>query len=203
MTDTLLSLAPTYGPWLLVVSVFLSCLALPVPSSILLMTAGGFAATGDLVLWQVIAGAFTGFIAGDQAAYAMARRGSSRIDRLRTHRRIGPLIARASDLLTRRGTLAVFLSRTVFSPLGPYVSYSSGAVGLNWRLFSFAAVIGAACWAAFYALIGYSFAGQIAQIASLIGNATGIIMAAAVALGSAWWMWRSYRRHQQATADIC
>ncbi|NBT33764.1 MAG: DedA family protein, partial [Rhodobacteraceae bacterium] len=57
MTDTLLALVPTYGVWLIFGSVLLSCFALPIPSSILVMTAGGFAASGDLVLWQVVTAA--------------------------------------------------------------------------------------------------------------------------------------------------
>ncbi len=48
MTDTLLALVPTYGVWLILLALPLSCLALPVPSSILVMTAGGFAVKAEL-----------------------------------------------------------------------------------------------------------------------------------------------------------
>ena len=46
MTDWLLALVPQYGLWLLAATTFCSCLALPFPASILMMTAGGFVAAG-------------------------------------------------------------------------------------------------------------------------------------------------------------
>ena len=62
MTDWLLALVPQYGLLLLAATTFLSCLALPLPASILMLTAGGFAAAGDLVLWQAFAAATAAFI---------------------------------------------------------------------------------------------------------------------------------------------
>ena len=53
MIETILALVPTYGLLLVALGTFLSCLALPVPSSLIMLSAGGFAAAGDLVLWQV------------------------------------------------------------------------------------------------------------------------------------------------------
>ena len=41
MTDWLLALVPTYGLWLLAAATFLSCLAIPIPVSILMLAAGG------------------------------------------------------------------------------------------------------------------------------------------------------------------
>ena len=67
MTDWLLAAVPGYGPWLVAAVTFLSCLALPVPASLLMLAAGGFAAAGDLALWQVAGGALAGAVAGDQA----------------------------------------------------------------------------------------------------------------------------------------
>ena len=70
MTEWLLELVPHYGTWLVAVVTFLSCLALPVPSSILMLAAGGFAASGDLMLWQVTGAALAGAILGDQIGRA-------------------------------------------------------------------------------------------------------------------------------------
>ena len=66
MTDWLLALVPQYGLWLLAVTTLLSCLALPLPASILMLSAGGFAASDDLILWEVVGAALAGAIAGDQ-----------------------------------------------------------------------------------------------------------------------------------------
>jgi len=89
--------------------------------------------------------------------------------------------------------LAVFLSRTAFSPLGPYVGYLSGALRFHWAAFSLAAVLGAGCWSLAYSYLGYAFATQIGQLARLIGNTVGIMLAGAVALGIGWYLIRSFR----------
>ena len=90
MTDWLLALVPQYGVWLLAVCTFLSCLALPVPASILMLAAGGFVAAGDLSLTGSVAAALAGAVAGDQAGYFGGRwGGSGLLDRMGS--RVAPL----------------------------------------------------------------------------------------------------------------
>lgn len=194
MTDALLALVPTYGIWLVFFSLTLSCLALPLPSSILVMAAGAFAAAGDMVLWQVQAAALAGFVIGDQIAYGVAATGGARlIARLRSHRKFDALFIRAETMLARFGTLAVFLSRTIFSPVGPYLGYLSGLVRLRWLGFTLASVAGAICWCAAYSLLGYFFASRIAQIAGAIGNALGLLLAIAAIGALGWYLWTRWR----------
>jgi membrane-associated protein len=200
MTETLLALVPTYGVWLILVALPLSCLALPVPSSILVMTAGGFAAAGDMTLWQVQAAAFAGFIAGDQVTYGIARAGGTPlVARMKSRPKLGALFARAETMLQRKGAVAVFLSRTIFSPLGPYMGYLSGALKLPWVTFSGAAILGAACWSLGYSYLGYVFATQITQVASMIGNAIGFILAGAAAIGLIWYLARAWNLERSKT----
>ena len=195
MTDLLLGLIPTYGVWLILVSVTLSCLALPVPSSIMVMVAGGFAAAGDFALWQLVLFAYAGFILGDQIAFWLARRaGESLMARLKSRPKTAAVLGRAEALVARHGLLAVFLSRTIFSPLGPYVGYVSGAFGMGWAPFTMTAIVGALCWCLCYAWLGYTFADQITQIAALISASVGIVIAGAVALGGLALLVRNYRR---------
>lgn len=203
MTEAVLALVPTYGLWIIAGCLLLSCLALPLPSSILVMTAGGFASTGDLVLWQVQAMAFLGFVLGDQLAYAIARSGARPvIQRLRRHPRFAGVFDRASGLLDRHGLLAIILSRTIISPLGPYIGYLSGLTGVRWLSFSFAAVIGAACWCAGYSLLGYLFATQVAVIASTIGNAVGLMLVLGAAVALVVYLWRVWKAERARSADV-
>lgn len=197
MTETLLALVPSYGVWLVAGSVLLSCLALPIPSSMLVMAAGGFAASGDLTLWQVIAAAFVGFALGDQISYGAARHlVTGRITKLRATGKLSSSFDKAEALLTSKGWLAVLLSRTVLSPFGPYIGYLCGALKFSWMTYSAAAVIGAALWAGAYAGIGYVFADQISQIASLISDALGGVAAICIAVGIVWYIRQSWRKHQ-------
>lgn len=200
MIDTLLALVPVYGVWLIMISVALSCLALPIPSSMLVMAAGGFAAAGDFSYWQLVFFALVGFIMGDQVAFWAARKGGNHvISKIQKSPKAGKVLNTAENLISRYGGLAIFISRTVFSPVGPYVAYTSGALHFDWPKFTFAAVIGAAVWCSAYSWLGYAFANNISQIADMIANSIGIVFAAVVAAGLFWWLLHSYRN--QAALD--
>ncbi|WP_425101173.1 DedA family protein [Tropicibacter sp. S64] len=147
MTDTLLALVPVYGGWILMAVTFLSCLAIPVPSSLLMLAGGAFAASDDLALLTVLASALGGALAGDQTGYLLGRKGGTPlIARLETHERSAGLIARARRMITERGVVSVFLTRWLFSPLGPYVNFIGGAMGLDWRRFTAGSVSGESVW---------------------------------------------------------
>ena len=73
MSDLALALIADYGVPILFCVTFLSCLALPVPSSLLMLASGGFAQTGDLSLMAVMIAAFSGAVLGDNSGYWLAR----------------------------------------------------------------------------------------------------------------------------------
>ena len=197
MTETLLALVPTYGIWLVMAAVALSCLALPVPASILVMAGGGFAAAGDLVYWQLVLAAWAGFVVGDQVVYGLARRGGpALVARLERRPHAASALRSAGALLERFGAAAVFLSRTVLSPVGPYVSFLAGALRLGRLRYGAAAGLGALCWAVAYSALGHAFASRIAEIAPLIADSIGLVVAGSAAAGLLWWLahgWRASR----------
>lgn len=184
MIDSILALVPGYGLYLLFGVVFVACLAVPLPASLLVLTAGSFAASGQMSLINVFLVSFAAFVLGDQVAYSLARRiGPPLFGWLRKSPRVGPVLDRSEDLLQRKGALAVFLSHTIFSPTCAYISYLSGAGGLAWRAFSWSAVPGAFVWTLAYVGLGYVFASQLDVAAQALSNFFGIIMAGAVAIG--------------------
>ncbi len=202
MIESLLALVPLYGLYLIAGVVAVSCLAIPLPSSMLVMASGGFAAAGDLVFWQVVAVAFAGFVLGDQVAFNVARWGGPKLlSRLKASPARAGMIARAEALVARWGASAVIAARTIVSPVGPWTSYIGGAAGLGWLRFTTAAILGAAIWSMAYASLGYLFADQISIIASMIVNGAGVILAGMVALGSGWWLWRSWRAYKATVAN--
>lgn len=188
MSDALLALLPDWGPLLIGLATFLSCLALPLPTSLMMLAAGAFAAAGDLVLAQVAGSALAGAVLGDLAGFALGRGGGRGLTGL-VRRRPGraALLSRARDFTASRGGLGVFLSRWLFSALGPYVNFVAGATGLPWRRFVPAAVAGEAVWVGLYTGAGWLFADRIAQVAALAANLSGALAAglAAAILGRA------------------
>jgi membrane-associated protein len=186
MSDWALALVPHYGVWLLASVTFLSCLALPVPSSILMLAAGGFAASGDLVLWQAMAAALVGALLGDQVGYAAGRLGGPPlVERLSAAPQRAALLARARAMMLSRGLIAIFLTRWLFSPVGPYANLAAGASGYGWRAFTLGSLAGEAVWVTLYTGTGHAFADNLEAASDLLSSALGLVggLAAVVVLG--------------------
>jgi len=195
MTDAVLALVPAWGVWLVGLTTFLSCLALPVPASLIMLAAGGFAAVGDMALPGVAAAALVGAVAGDHAGFAIGRLGGPRLMAwLERRPRRARLVARAVAELHARGGVAVFLSRWLFSPLGPWVNFAAGATGFPWRRFALPEALGEVCWVAIYVGLGWAFAGNLEAAADLAGSVLGLLAAGAVTLGLGLWL-RLLLRH--------
>lgn len=189
MTDWLLALVPQYGLWVLGITTFLSCLALPIPASILMMTAGGFVAAGDLVLWQTVMAAAAGGMAGDQLGFWAGRGiGAPLLSRATRDPARKALLARARRMLDARGGMAIFLTRWLFSPLGPWLNLLAGSTRYAPARFSAASIAGEAVWAGLYVGAGYGFGGNIAAASEMLGSALGFVAAGAAMLILGLWL---------------
>ncbi len=183
MNDALIGLIPQYGVGLVFLATFLSCLALPVPSSLIMLAGGAFAAGGDLSLTGVSLGAWAGALLGDQVGFAIGRWGSQHIDALiARYPRRAVLIERARAFSERWGGPGVYFSRWLVSPLGPYVNFLAGSARMHWLRFSAWDAAGEATWVALYVGLGYGFAGQLEAVADVLGNLSGALAAGLVTL---------------------
>ena len=195
MTAWLLELVPTYGTWLIAACTFASCLAIPLPASILLLAAGGFVASGDLPLAGSVLAALGGALLGDQAGYQAGRIGGAPLlDRV--GQRVA-LVTRARVHLARRGDLAVFLSRWLFSEVGPFVNLAAGASGLAWARFTLWSVLGEAIWVGVYIAVGRAMTGSLESASSLVPHVLGLLGAGAVAVGLGAWLLAALRADRQ------
>ena len=198
MSDLFLSLAGGYGLWAVMISAFLSCLLVPIPTSVMMLTAGALAAVGDLVLAPLMLAAFAGAVTGDQAGYWIGRRfGAPALARLDHSPARRAVLARARRLIARRGGIGVFLSRWALAPLGPYVNLVAGAGGLTWGRFTAWDVAGEALWVTLYVGAGYAFSDNIAAVAEVSGDLLGLAVALVVAGVAALWL-RATLRAQKA-----
>jgi membrane-associated protein len=195
MSEALFELVASNGIWLLAGACFLSCLLVPIPSSLLMLAGGAFVAAGDLEFTAMFLATWLAAVAGDQTGYLIGRSGAPLLDRLSArHAKQAALIARARALVARRGGLGVFFSTWLVAPLGPYVNFIAGASGLGWLRFLLWDAAGEAIWVGGYITLGYVFADQLAQVADIAANASGFLAAAAVALGLGLLLWARVRR---------
>lgn len=210
ITDMLLALLPQYGLWMLLATTLMSCLALPVPASLLMVTAGVYAAIGDWGLPLAIGVSLLGAILGDQLGYHIGRLGGRKlIHSGQPHSKRKRLIARARVLTHRYGVFGVFLSRWLVSPLGPYVNLMAGATHYTWWRFSLWAALGEVVWTTMYVSLGFVFAQQTTQLMDMIAVISNAILwlVVALALGRFLW-WRIQRmevlrrRYHQAADSI-
>ena len=182
MSDWFLSLVPLLGLYLIFATTLLSCLALPAPASLLLLSAGGFASGGELDIYEVVAVALAAALVGDNIIYWLGRRGAGWLQK-----KAGPM-ERASAFVHKRGALGVFLSRWLVSPLGPYVNIAAGAARLPWLRFVIPAFLGEIIWISIYTGLGYWFSGQVVEIYNILGNASGFLAALALTIGLGIWL---------------
>lgn len=195
MMDDVLALAGTYGLPFLGLVTALSCLALPVPVSIAMMIGGSLAASGDFNLAAVVLTAYAAALIGDQAGFWIGRAGGTPIltwfERKPARAK---LIGEARAYAEKRGWIAVFLTRWLFSPLGPYVNFAGGATGANWAAFSSASAAGELVWVVLYVGLGYFFSANVSAVAELAGDASGFLAAGAVAAFLGWRLWVAYSK---------
>lgn len=189
-SETLFALVSDHGALALAIATFLSCLAMPVPTSLMLLAAGAFVASGDLAVGPVLVLAWLGAVLGDQAGFGLGRVGGKALTGwLRKSPARAVTLARAEASMARRGAMAVFLSRWLFSPLGPYVNFLAGGAAMNWGIFTLAGLLGEAIWIGSYVGLGYGFGDNLAMLADVLANWVALITSAliTVVLGLALW----------------
>lgn len=192
MTETILDLITNYGVFVIMVVTFLSCLCVPIPSSLMMLAGGSFAATGDLNITATVAAAYAGAVAGDNTGYLLARTFGTRLNNwLEANPKRTKLRDSAKSYMDKKGPISVFLSCWLVAPLGPYVNLVSGITRFNWAKFAFWGALGEVFWVGIYVGLGYSFSDQITTLASMLGNISGFIVAllGAVLLGR--WLWKA------------
>ncbi|WP_425052462.1 DedA family protein [Psychromarinibacter sp. S121] len=201
MIETILAAVPVYGLWIVTLATFLSCLAMPIPSSLVMLTAGAFVAAGDLSLVWVVVLAWVGAVLGDQAGFLLGRGGGRLGERLTRSGKAAELMERAHAFSERHGGPGVFFSRWLVSPLGPYMNLVSGATRMRWLRFALWGAAGEAVWVAIYVGLGYSFSDSITAVAQVAGNFSGALAAGAVAIGLGLWLRAALRRDRRLPKD--
>ena len=188
MTGQLLALLTSYGLPAAALLLALGQMGLPLPTSLALLTLGALAGNGDADLVTAFIWALCGATFGDQAGFLAGRfvvqtaEGRPGL--------LGGLArkARAAEpKLEKWGGGGVFLTRWLFTPLGPAINIASGITGLSWARFTAWGVAGETLWVSIYIALGFSFGSNIETLAGILGN---LSMALAMLALAAFFGWR-------------
>ena len=205
MTETFFGYVSSYGLPVIAFAVFFSCLAVPIPTFAVMLSGGAFAATGDLVLWQVLAVAYGAAVLGDQTGFQIGRWGGARvIATLERDPKRAALIVKAQEAVAKWGGIGVFFSTWLFAPLGPWVNLMAGAAGMARPRFVLWDAAGEAIWVGVYVLLGFLFGSRLPELADLVGDSAGLVTSAGVSAILAVLLIRAairYRAHAKASKE--
>lgn len=148
------------NPWLAVALIFVIAateavfiLGLFIPSTPVLLLAGGLIAEGRLPFWEIYLSAVFGAVVGDAISYAVGFWLKDRIKSIWPFRNHLSLIERGEAFFARHGGKSVFIGR--FIPgVKAVVPGIAGMFGMDYRRFSTINVSSAFLWAAAHILPG-------------------------------------------------
>lgn len=175
----------------------------PIPSELIMPSAGFAAARGDMSLPLVIAVGTLGSVVGTLPLYYVGRAfGEERLvewadkhGKWLTLR--GDDIRKADDWFDRHGTKAVLFGRMV-PGIRSLLSLPAGMSEMPMPKFLLYSAIGSGLWATALAGAGYLLGENYDQVEQYVGPASRIILVVAVVTAALWFLKR--RREQRAKA---
>ena len=186
MTDFILALLPTYGAIALFGVLVISSVGVPGPASLLLLVVGSLVAQGEITRWQVLVAGIGGAVIGDQIGFFAGRIGG-RVLLRRLTRIVGHAGIKGAEAFTLRwGGAAIFFSRWLVNPLGPWINLSSGIAGYPWHRFLFWDVVGEIVWVVLFTTLGAIFSDRVQSLTDLLGDLTWVIAGVIVVVILAW-----------------
>jgi membrane-associated protein len=177
LTNLFLAAMTTYGPVTLGLAMFLGTLGIPAPLPILALAVGAFARHGlvnsGLALFLALAGATL----GDSLGYAVGRFASEW-----AHRRYGesPAWAKARARFQRNGSLAIYITRFLLTPLAVPTNLIAGGSGYPYRRFLVYTVAGTLTFLLVFAGTGYAFGRQWRAVGQFVTSYSDWLIGASV-----------------------
>jgi membrane protein DedA with SNARE-associated domain len=183
LQTTLTSALASYGAIAVFISVLLAAVGVPLPVSFLLIAAGSFIEAGELDFWPIIIAATVGACIGDHLGYLIGRYGGRAfVGRLGARLGAQAAIAQAEATSVRWGGVAVFFSRWLVTAIGPYINLLSGVSRGGLLAFTPAVIAGELIWVLGYVYLGRLFNDRVSELSTMLGDATGLVLAALAAI---------------------
>lgn len=188
-----------YGYPTLWLVVFISATGIPLPTSLVLLAAGAFAASGDFNLPILIAVSVTAFVAGDNLGYLLGHLwGSKLLEWLEKSGKIRIIkprtIVRSRVYFNRLGGWAIFFSRFLVSALGGVVNILAGAERYSYRRFVLYDTCGEIVGASLPIVLGYIFGASWDAVGDILGSFSFLLLAVLISLWLALQLWRLMTR---------
>lgn len=170
MSDALISLVPSYGPWIIFGIVAFESAGVPLPGETILVAAALLSATtGEINIVVVVLAAAAGAIVGDGLGYVVGRRLGAPL-----LRRYGRYIGLDEDrlligryLFLQYGNAVVFFGRFI-AVLRMFAALFAGANSMPAARFFFFNITGGISWACLFGFGAYAVGGKIYKISGTL-----------------------------------
>lgn len=194
LTDILLSSLVFYGLPLIFATVLIASVGLPLPTTLVVLTAGALVQQGLLSMVGVLSICLFATVLGDHLGYGLGWWGGRPL-----LRRLAPWVGgagsmeRAMDSTQRWGWLAVFFSRWLITPLGAPCNWVCGSLGYALLPFFLADLFGEAIYVFTLVHVGFFFGDQLENVSTLI-SALGPWLVGILIIGLTLWFAIKQRR---------
>ncbi len=165
-----------------------------IPGESAAVLGGVLAHQGKVSIAWLIPTVVAAAILGDSTGYEIGRRAGPALLGIRPLRRHADGIAKAQDLMRRRGPAAVFVGRftAFFRAMTPALA---GVSHMPYRRFLFFNALGGLIWGVGFTLLGYFAGAAYTRIEGLVGRITALLLTA-IAL-AALLAWHLHRRRTE------
>jgi membrane protein DedA with SNARE-associated domain len=173
----------------------------PVPSDLIMITAGVQAAAGSYSLLELFIALEAAMLVGGSGQFLVAR-GAGRQFVYRVGRYVGltpQRLDRAAALLQRRGALAVFLGLNVPGARAGIIP-AAGLAGMAYPVFTGAMLSGSTVFYGWHVALGFVAGPSANALLEQLHLPLGPLMAGLAALGLAGWLLLRWRRGRQLGA---
>lgn len=185
LTDFLAGLAAELGPAGIFAVMFLESVIVPIPSEVILVTAGFAVSKGSASLLEFFVAATVGSLAGAMTVYTLARvLGVRFLERYGRYLGVKESHTKAAvAFFEKYGALSVFLARFV-PGVRSLIGIPAGIARMDPRLYAIAAGLGGAIWNAVFMTLGVVFEGSLAAAKqySAYMDAAGVVALVAFAV---------------------
>jgi membrane-associated protein len=184
--STLLSILITslqaYGYPVLWLVVFVASVGAPLPTSLVLLAAGAFAALGDFDIALLMVITVSASACGDSTGYFIGRRWGSKVLKWLEQPRRRKLISanavvRSRASFKRYGAWTIFLSRFLFSALGGVINLITGGELYPYPRFLLYDISGQILGAAIPLTLGYVFGATWEAVGDILSAFSGFAFA--------------------------
>ena len=190
LTEQILAWVLSYGSPMVAGALLLGALGLPVPGTLIVIATGAFIRQGVLDIYTAPPLGLGGALVGDMVIYGLGRFARTWINRKFGH---SSAWQKAENYFNRRGGIAIYLTRWLFTPLAIPTNLIAGSSGYPFWKFLIFDLSGELTWILLYGGLGYAFGSQWELIGDFISDFSGLLLGVAI-LGAGIYLIFRWRR---------